>query len=146
MSFRALNRRRGRKKASKKGRGGWKGGRKAWRKRREIGSSNYDRREERKREQGRKGASPEHSILIPSWLQGTDHSFPHLLQRMAADKSDSHISFRACSCCCTAALPSGEVFCRTYSPRVTVIFIWISFSCLTDNSACWEQMQKPLNL
>lgn len=112
----------------------------------EIGSSNYDRREERKREQGRKAASPEHSIVIPSWLQDIDHSFPHLLQRMAADKRDSHFSFRACSCCCTAALPSGEVFCRTYSPRVTVIFIWISFSCLTDNSACREQMQKSLNL
>ena len=44
-----------------------------------------------------------------------------------------------------AGMPSGEVFWRTDSPLVTIIFIWISFSCFTDNRACKSPYRSPLS-
>lgn len=63
-------------------------------------------------------------------------SSSYLLQRIPADRREAHMSFTLCSCCWRAGMPSGEVLCRTDSPLVTIIFIWISFSCFTDNRAC----------
>lgn len=83
--------------------------------------------------------------LFGNGLAGVGFSFTYLLQRIAADKREAHISFTLCSCCWRAGLPSGEVFCRMASPLVIIIFIWISFSCFTDNRAYKSKYRSPLS-
>lgn len=107
------------------------------------------------RKEGRRDRRTERDLQgqrAPEWLHWSLSNcftvvccFIYLLQRMPADKREAHRSFTLCSCCWTARMPSGEVFWRTDSPLVTIIFIWISFSCFTDNRAYKSKQRSPLS-
>lgn len=77
-----------------------------------------------------------HSIDLSAMTWQQPFRLTHLLQRTAADQREAHVSFTLASCSWMAGMPSGEACWRTDSPLVTTIFIWISFSCFTDNRAC----------